>query len=149
MHGGRAVAAEPATDGCPLRFDQFTTGLPKACMFAGRYNETCGQEAVAIFAGDGVALVIALATTPAQTKLFLPAQVLSATEGRLVRWHQDLNFKTAGSAGRVKLDDDGQSLRVSMPEAFRNASASSGSDCPFVEFVGRFVGMASSNGHLE
>jgi len=118
-------------------------------MFVGRYNETCGEEAVAIFAGDGVALVIALATSPAQTKLFLPAQVVSATEGRLVRWHQDLNFKTAASAGRVKLDDEGQSLRVSVPVSLRNASAPADGGCPFVEFVGRFVGMASANGHLE
>jgi hypothetical protein len=91
-----------------------------------------------------VALVVAVALSPAHPKLFLPAQVLSATEGKLVRWRPDLEFRTAGRVGSVTLGSDGRSLRVAMPPSVVHASG-----CPFTEYVGDFVGMATATGQLE
>jgi hypothetical protein len=138
--GASGAAAEGAAgSGCPLRFDQLTTGLPQACLFVGRYNQDCGQEAVAMFAGDGTALVVGISVSSASPTLFLPAHVLSATEGNLVRWRQDLELRTAATAGHVALEHDGQQLSITMPVSFAQASG-----CPFAQYVGQFVGMVSA-----
>jgi len=149
LHPAGAVSdGRAGAEGCPLRFDQLTTGLSQACMFVGRYNDTCGQKAVAIFAGDGVAMVVALAVGPDHPKLYLPAEVLSSTEGKLVRWRPDLELKTAASAGSVVLAPDGRSLRVAVPAQVQQATAQAGG-CAFAEYVGEFVGMASADGRLD
>jgi hypothetical protein len=134
------AAPEAATPrGCPLRFDQATTGLPEACLFVGHYNQECGQEAAAMFAGDGTALVVGVSVNPGAPTLFLPAEVLSGTEGKLVKWRQDLQLRTAPGAGQVVLENAGQQLRITMPGAFLQASG-----CAFAEYVGHFAGMVSA-----
>jgi hypothetical protein len=125
-------------DGCPLRFDQMTTGLPQACLFVGRYNQECGQDAVAMFAGDGTALVVGVSVGPAMPTLFLPAKVLSGTEGKLVAWRQDLELRTASGAGQVALENGGRQLRI-LPGSVLQTSG-----CAFAEFVGQFAGMVSA-----
>lgn len=125
--------------GCERRFDQSTTGLPTACLFIGRYNAACGKEAVAIFAGDGTALVVGLAVSPKTPTLFVPAHVLSPTEGKLVRWRDDLELRTAPSAGTVTLDGDGRRLRVKLADPALQVG-----ECRFDEFVGDFAGMVSA-----
>jgi hypothetical protein len=118
-------------------------------MFVGRYNAACGQQdVVALFAGDGVALVVALEAGEDRPQMFLPAQVLSSTEGKLVRWRPDLEFQEAPSAGSVTLTPDGRSLRVAVAPSVAPASAQPGA-CPFDEYVGEFVGMASEDGSLQ
>ena len=129
-----AGSASPA--GCERRFDQSTTGLPTACLFIGHYNAACGKEAVAIFAGDGTALVVGLAISPKTPTLFVPARVESATEGKLVRWRDDLELRSAPSVGKVTLDGDGRQLRVKLADPALQVG-----ECHFDEFVGDFVGM--------
>jgi len=133
----QASAAAPSTATCERRFDQSTTGLPTACVFIGHYNTACGKEAVAIFAGDGTALVVGLAISPKTPTLFVPAHVLSPTQGKLVRWRDDLELRTAPSAGSVTLDGDGRQLRVKLADPAVQVG-----DCHFDEFVGDYVGMA-------
>ena len=122
---------------CPRRFDQQTTGLPTACVFVGTFNAHCGGNAMVLFAGDGTALVLSIAAPLAAAPLFLPAQVLSATEGKLVSWHRNLQLAAARSAGTVRLEDGGARLRIQVAGGDLIAG-----DCRFEEYVGRFVGMA-------
>jgi hypothetical protein len=138
---GLLLGAAPALAGgaCPRRFDAHTTGLPTACVFVGRYNAQCGGEAMALFAGDGTALVVSLAAPEAASPLFLPAQVVSATEGKLVLWHEQLDLARAQSAGKVRLENDGTRLRIAVSGGELYAG-----DCRFEEFVGRFAGMAEA-----
>ncbi len=131
-----AVIAEAQSE-CPRRFDQQTTGMPSACVFVGRYNPTCGGEAFALFAGDGRALVVSLSASAAAAPLFMPAHVLSATEGKLVMWRSDIELDQAPNAGSVRLEDGGQHRRVRVASGKLLAAG-----CPFAAFVGRFVGMA-------
>jgi hypothetical protein len=133
----RGAGEVAESDGCPLRFDQMTTGLPKACLFVGRYNQECGHEAMAMFAGDGTALVVGVSVGPATPTLFLPAQVLSPTEGKLVAWKQDLELRTASGAGQVVLENGGRQLRI-LPQGVLETSG-----CSFAEYVGQFVGMVT------
>ena len=130
-----AAAAE-----CERRFDQFTNGMPDTCVFVGRYNPTCGSEAVAFFVGDGTAVVLSLAPSATAPPLFIAAQALSATEGKLVLWRSDLDFKQAPSVGSVHLENNGQRLVVRLDPGLANAGG-----CPIQEFVGRFAGMAVAN----
>lgn len=135
-----AAGALPARgDECPRRFDEATTGLPSACVFVGRYNPHCGEEAVAVFAGDGTALVVSLSASSTSAPLFIAADVLSATEGKLVFWHPDLQLRDEQSAGSVRLEDGGQQLRLRVAGGELSAAG-----CPFEEFVGRFAGMAAA-----
>lgn len=138
---GLLLVATPvlAEDLCPRRFDTHTTGLPSACVFVGRYNPHCGGEAMALFAGDGTALVVSLAAPEAGSPLFLPAQVVSATEGKLVLWHGQLDLEKAASAGKVRLEGDGARLRIAISGGDLYAG-----ECRFEEFVGRFAGMAEA-----
>jgi hypothetical protein len=130
-----AAAAE-----CERRFDQSTDGMPDTCVFVGRYNPTCGSEAVAFFAGDGTAVVLSLAPSATAPPLFIAAQALSATEGKLVLWRSDLDIKQAPSVGSVHLESNGQRLVVRLDPGLANVGG-----CPIREFVGRFAGMAVAN----
>jgi hypothetical protein len=134
-------SAALADDVCPRRFDAHTTGLPTACVFVGRYNAHCGGEAIALFAGDGTALVVSLATPDAGSPLFLPAQVVSATEGKLVLWHEQLELAKAKSAGKVQLEENGSRLRIAI-----SGGALYAGECRFEEFVGHFAGMTAAGG---
>jgi hypothetical protein len=124
---------------CPRRFDEQTTGLPSACMFVGRFAAGCGGDAVALFAGDGSAMVVSLSTPSAKGPLFLPAHVTSATEGKLVSWRGDLELATADAVGSVRLADDGQRLIVRIDGATVSADG-----CQMQEFVGHFAGMVQA-----
>jgi hypothetical protein len=121
---------------CPLRFDANTIGLPRTCMFVGRYNSSCGQQAVAVFAGDGQAMVVGVALGQTSPVVYLPAQALSGTNGIIVRWRPDLHLDTAAPEGSVSLEDEGQTLRVRMPVPAIDVDG-----CAFSEFVGHFVDM--------
>ena len=114
--------------------------MPDTCVFVGRYNPTCGSEAVAFFVGDGTAVVLSLAPSATTPPLFIAAQALSATEGKLVLWRSDLDFKQAPSVGSVHLENNGQRLVVRLDPGLANAGG-----CPIQEFVGRFAGMAVAN----
>src|SRR5512144_2316280 len=70
--------ASPKT--CPLRFDQPTTGLQRTCLFVGHFNNRSG-DLMAAFAGDGSAVVVAIARGDAKPLLFLPAAVDGPTSG--------------------------------------------------------------------
>jgi hypothetical protein len=133
----RPTAASDASAACVHRFDTSTTGLATACMFVGRYNASCGSDAIAIFAGDGTALVVALSIGPGTPTLFVPAQVVSPTEGKLVRWRPDLDLRAAPSLGHVALDDAGQRLRITL-----NGAPLQVGTCRFDEYIGEFAGMA-------
>ena len=138
---GLAMAGSPVrADECPRRFDQLTTGLPDACVFVGRYS-SCGDEAVALFAGDGTALVVSLSSPATAAPLFIPAQALSATEGKVVLWKPDLELKQAPAVGSVSLEDNGRRLVVRLKSALPTASG-----CAVQEFIGQFAGMATADG---
>jgi len=128
-------------EACRLRFDQSTTGLPTTCVFVGRVDPTCGGEVMALFAGDGRALVLSLTATSVSSPLFMPARVLSATEGRLVLWRDDLDLDIADSAGSVHLEAHGQRLRLRIAGGELAAGG-----CRFNEFVGHFRGLVASGG---
>jgi hypothetical protein len=134
-----AMAASAArADECPRRFDQLTTGLPDACVFVGRYAG-CGDEAVALFAGDGTALVVSLSSPATAAPLFIPAQALSATEGKVVLWTPDLELKRAAAVGSVRLEDGGRRLVLRLKNALPTAGG-----CTVQEFVGQYAGMATA-----
>jgi hypothetical protein len=122
-----------------LRFDANTVGLPTTCLFVGRYNSSCGQKAVAVFAGDGRAMVLGVALSQTSPVVYLPARTLSGTHGVIVRWRPDLHLDTADPEGSVSLEGDGQTLRVRMP-----APAISIDGGAFSEFVGHFVDMVGA-----
>jgi hypothetical protein len=132
-------ASRSSAEECARRFDQLTTGLPDACMFVGRYNPTCGSEAVALFAGDGTALVVSLSPCATAPPLFIAARALSATSGKLVLWRGDLQLDDAPSVGSVHLEDNGRRLVIRL-----NSGMVSAGGCPVQEFVGRFAGMATA-----
>jgi hypothetical protein len=121
---------------CPLRFDQPTNGLPRTCLFVGRFN-TQGDDLIAAFAGNGSAVVVAIARGDAKPLLFLPAAVDGPTTGTLQRWEAGVEPVAAGTVGTLTLEDGGRRLRVraAMPE---------GQAGPPAEFVGYFAEMVDS-----
>ena len=135
--------ASPAAagGGCPLRFDAVTVGMPRTCLFVGRYNPDCGGEAVAVFAGDGKSVVVGLTLAEAKPVVYLPGRVESGTEGTVVRWRPDLQLREAEGAGRLTLERDGETLRVRLIGQALQVGA-----CPLREFVGRFVTMVDATG---
>lgn len=137
-----ALLAAPARahpEGCPSRFDQFTTGLPEACVFVGRASSDCADDTVALFAGDGSALVVSLSSPANAAPFFIPAQTLSATEGKLVLWKPDLELARAPSVGSVRLEQDGRRLVVRLDRPL-----TSNRGCTVREFVGTFAGMVQA-----
>jgi hypothetical protein len=134
-----ALTASASAGQCSRRFDQLTTGLPDACVFVGTYNVDCGGEAVALFAGDGSALVVSLSPSATAPPLFIAAQALSATEGKVVLWRPDLQLEAAPPVGSVRLEDDGRRLVLRLQPGLMTAGG-----CPLREFVGRFAGMAAA-----
>ena len=136
-----ALAAPASAAQCGRRFDQLTTGLPDACVFVGSYDANCGREAVALFAGDGSALVVSLSPSPTSPPLFIAAQTLSPTEAKLVLWRPDLKLDQAPSVGSLRLEDNGSRLVLQLQPGLMSAG-----NCPLQEFVGRFAGMAAAAG---
>lgn len=136
--GAAAPVAGQGARGCPLRFDRHTIGLQRTCLFVGRYSPTCGGNALGVFAGDGSILVVGIAITPERPIVYLPAMVDSATRAVLVRW-SDTESARPAALGHVTLEDDGELLRVRGPRGLFN-----GGDCPFEEYVGRFVEMVDA-----
>ena len=131
---------DEVTQGCPLRFDRHTVGLPKTCLFVGRYNGSCGQPAVAVFAGNGDTVVVGMAFDQTSDPTYFAGDVVSATKGSLAVWQPSPNIPAASSvAGSVTLEETGNLLRVSVDKApFRVEG------CQFGEFVGHFVEMVEA-----
>ena len=96
---------------------------------------------MALFAGDGSALVVSLSPSPTSPPLFIAARTLSPTEGKLVFWRPDLELdhapRSAACASRT--------TAVAWCSGSSRALMSAG-DCPLQEFVGRFAGMAAADG---
>ncbi|MBX3028195.1 hypothetical protein KF840_25175 [bacterium] len=133
---GQAFAdiGRPVSRGCPLRFDQPTTGLPRTCLFVGRFNTRDG-ELIAAFAGNGSAVVVAIGAGDAAPLLFLPAAVNGPTSGTLQRWQEGV--EPAAVTGTLTLEDGGRRLRV-------RAALPEGQAGPPAEFVGYFADMVDS-----
>jgi hypothetical protein len=106
-----ADAGQAKAKACPLRFNQPTTGLERTCLFVARFNHGGGGELMAAFAGDGSAVVVAIARGDAAL-LFLPAVVDTATTGTLQRWEEGFEPAAASVAGTVTLEDGGRRLRL-------------------------------------
>jgi len=135
---GQATAdvghAPPKT--CPLRFDQPTTGLQRTCLFVGHFNNR-GGDLMAAFAGDGSAVVVAIARGDAKPLLFLPAAVDGPTSGTLQRWEAGVEPASAVATGTVTLEDGGRRLRL-------RAALPEGQAGPPAEFVGYFADMVDA-----
>lgn len=121
---------------CPLRFDQPTSGLPRTCLFVGRFNNG-GGELIAAFAGDGAAVVVALSRGDAKPLLFLPAAVDGPTSGTLQRREAGAEPAAAIATGTVTLEDGGRRLRL-------RADLPEGQAGPPAEFVGYFADMVDA-----
>ena len=121
---------------CPLRFDQPTTGLQRTCLFVGRFSNGTG-ELMAAFAGDGSAVVVAIARGDAKPLLFLPAAVDGPTRGTLQRYPDGIEPASAVTAGTVTLEDGGRRLRL-------RATLPDGQAGPPAEFVGYFADMVDA-----
>ena len=121
---------------CPLRFNQPTTGLERTCLFVGRFNNGTG-DLMAVFAGDGSAVVVAIARGDAKPLLFLPAVVDNATTGTLQHWQEGVEPAVAGVVGTVTLEDGGRRLRL-------RAAVPAGQAGPPAEYVGYFATMVES-----
>jgi hypothetical protein len=135
---GQATAASGQSKAttCPLRFNQPTTGLERTCLFVGRFNNG-GGELMAAFAGDGSAVVVAIARGDAKPLLFLPAVVDTPTTGTLQRWQEDIEPAAASVAGTVTLEDGGRRLRL-------RAALPAGQAGPPAEYVGHFAAMVEA-----
>jgi hypothetical protein len=131
---GEVAPDRPAA--CPLRFDQPTTGLQRTCLFVGRFNGS-DREWLAAFAGDGTAVVVAIARDDADPLLYLPAEVDSATSGTLVRWEADAEPAVAQATGTLTLEDGGRLLRL-------RARGQTGEGGASAEFVARFALMVNA-----
>ena len=144
--GGLLVTAGQATadtsqakaKACPLRFNQPTTGLERTCLFVGRFNNGGGGELMAAFAGDGSAVVVAIARGDAKPLLFLPAVVDTPTTGTLQRWEEGFEPVAASVAGTVTLEDGGRRLRL-------RAAVPAGQAGPPAEYVGHFAAMVEAS----
>jgi hypothetical protein len=100
------VRAEPLPHpGCPLRFDGESVGWSSTCLFVGRYNDSCGGNAVAVFASDGHAMVVGVAVSETSPVVYLPGEVRSSTHGKIVRWHPDLEIAKAAEEGTAVLEE--------------------------------------------
>jgi hypothetical protein len=133
--------------GCPLRFDQETTGLPRTCLFVGRFNTEGSGQVMAAFAGDGSTFVVALARSDATPLLYLPGAAVSPVAGDLLLWQEGVQPAAAAGGdamgdavvGSITLEDSGRRLRV-------RAAAQPGSTGPPAEFVGQFATMVEAEG---
>ena len=131
---------DDSVQGCPLRFDRHTVGLPKTCLFVGHYNGSCGEPAVAVFAGNGDTVVVGMAFDQSSDPTYFAGDVVSATKGSLAVWQPSPKIPAASAvAGSVTLEETGNLLRVSVDKApFRVEG------CQFGEFVGHFVEMVDA-----
>ena len=139
-----ASAAWPAEQesprgGCPLRFDERSVGLPRTCLFVGRYG-SCGGPALAVFAGNGATVAVGLAFSQTGPTTYFAGDVESATEANLAVWQHSLQVLSANQVtGRLSLTPDGRELRLQLASApFQVAG------CRFGDFVGRFVDMVDA-----
>jgi hypothetical protein len=132
------AADQPAA--CPLRFDARTVGLPKTCLFVGQYNGSCGQSALAIFAGNGDTLVVGFAFSQAGATTYFGGDVDSNTSATLAVWQTSMPVPSASSvSGTVTLENQGQLLRVRMADSPFQVDG-----CEFGEYVGRFLEMVDA-----
>lgn len=132
--------AERDDDGCPLRFDRHTVGLPRTCMFVGRYSDSCGEPAIAIFAGNGETVAVGLAFGAESSTTYFAGDVVSDTQAALAVWQRSLQQLAASTvAGSVTLEESGNLLRVKVA-----APPFQVNGCRFGEFVGRFVEMVDA-----
>lgn len=133
-----AEVATASPRGCPLRFDQQTTGLQRTCLFVGHFRGS-ERQLLAAFAGDGSAVVVAIARDDATPLLYLPAAVDSATSGTLLRWEAGVEpaSDSAVATGSLSLEDGGRRLRL-------RAARADGQAGPPAEFVGHFASMVSA-----
>lgn len=139
------AAASPSEPrlGCPLRFDQPTTGLARTCLFVGRFNTPGSTDMLAAFAGDGSTFVVAVARPGGMPLLYLPASTTSATAGKLVRWRDGIQPAAVVSpsalsdqvTGSVTLEDGGHRLRLRADGADNDEPA---------EFIGHFVDLVDA-----
>jgi hypothetical protein len=111
-------AADDAPRSCPLRFDADTICLPQTCLFVGRYNGTCGESAVAIFAGNGQHLVVGFAFSQTGAPTYFAGNVASQTKATLAAWQPTLEDPaTRMLPGSATLEEGGQVLRVRLTGA--------------------------------
>ncbi|MFN8641105.1 MAG: hypothetical protein U0802_05375 [Candidatus Binatia bacterium] len=138
LAAGTALAGVGASapEACPLRFDQPTTGLQQTCLFVGHFRGS-DRELMAVFAGDGSAVVVAIASGDAKPLLYLPASVDSATAGTLIRSAAGVERASDVPTGVLTLEDGGRRLRLLATRS----DAQSGSPA---EFVGLFTAMVSA-----
>jgi hypothetical protein len=109
-------------------------------MFVGRYNDSCGQPAIAIFAGNGATLAVGLAFGAEASTTFFAGDVVSDTQATLAVWQHSLQMLAASTvSGNVTLEEGGNLLRVKLASAPFQVNG-----CRFGEFVGRFVEMVDA-----
>ena len=131
---------EGSATGCPLRFDANTICLPSTCLFVGRYNGSCGESAVAVFAGNGEHLVVGFSFAQTGTPTYLAGYVDSGTAATLAAWQPTLEEPASSMRpGSVTLERSGTLLRVRLRDAPFSIDG-----CKFGEFVGEFVEMVDA-----
>ncbi len=122
---------------CPFDFRDNSLAAGVLCIFRGRWNGQCGDEALGVtLVGDGEQAVAAVATEPV---VFLGGEVTSPTAVALFgSWLIDPSVDLELVEGTMELADDGQTLIIDPVGA---PFAVDG--CDFEEYVGVFAGTAS------
>ncbi len=122
-----------ALNGCPCPFDLLDerAGVERACVFAGRWNDQCGDSALpATFSVVGGLVGVAIVTGPNSPTLTFFAQTSTELEASLVGF--TFGEDTVQLGGSVRLSEDGRRLTVTPdtdPEVLID-------DCPVVRYSG-------------
>lgn len=123
-----------------MRLDQPSVGLPRTCLFVGRYNGSCGAPALAVFAGNGETVVVGLAFSQTGPTTYFAGDVVSDTEASLAIWQRSLQMLAASQvSGRLSLSDDGHELHLQLAGTPFTVDG-----CRFGDYVGRFVEMVDA-----
>lgn len=128
-----AEATPTPGGGCPFDFDE--DFAEEFCVYRGRWNPDCGDDALeASFTSDGELFAVVIGTDPL---IGLRGNVTSSTTGELTGWI--IGSDQQPLSGIVTLGADGSSLRVEpsgVPFVI--------DDCDFVDYQGTFAGTTES-----
>lgn len=130
-----------ALDGCPCPFDLLDerAGQDEACVFAGRWNEQCGDSALpATFSVRDGLVGVAVVTGDGTPTLTFFGQPLSGREAVLIGYMFGDDAVQLG--GTIRLSDDGRELTIN-PDTDPGVAIDA---CAFQRFSGGIEGIVST-----
>jgi hypothetical protein len=127
---------EPPVARCPSNFLDDSLGANQLCLYAGRWNASCGGDGLEVSFATATDGGVFLAAVAGDRLIGIIGRVTSATGAELQGWFTDFDnlsdLKTL--AGTATLADDGATLRIDPDTAPFSVAG-----CDFAAYAGSFL----------